>query len=186
LPKEEITAGMVEVMKYGMIKDAEFFEYIDKHLLEILSLDSNALEEIIYNSCKTKAQVVELDEKEQGIRAILNYGHTIGHALEALTSYKKYRHGDAVAMGMMYVSKIAREMNLADETVIKRQEALFLKLGLSLKDTELNPHDIVSKLYQDKKTIAGKLRFVLPTRIGNVIINDSVSEQTILNALTSD
>jgi 3-dehydroquinate synthase len=183
LPKEEVTAGMVEVMKYGMIKEAAFFEYIDKHLTKILELDSDALEEIIYNSCKTKAHVVELDETEQGIRAILNYGHTIGHALEALTSYKKYRHGDAVAMGMIYVSKIARAMNLADETVIKRQESLFLKLGLSLKDTELDPHDIVSKLYQDKKTIAGKLRFVLPTRIGNVIINDSVSEQTILNVL---
>jgi 3-dehydroquinate synthase len=185
LPKAEITAGMVEVIKYGMIKDAAFFEYIEKHLSEILELDADALEEIIYNSCKTKAHVVELDEKEQGIRAILNYGHTIGHALEALTSYKKYRHGDAVAMGMIYVSKIAREMNLADDTVLKRQESLFLKLGLSLKDTELDPHDIVSKLYQDKKTIAGKLRFVLPVRIGNVIIDDSVSDQTILNALTS-
>ena len=186
LPKGEITAGMVEVMKYGMIKEAGFFEYVDKHLAEILSLDSDALEEVVYNSCKTKAHVVELDETEQGIRAILNYGHTIGHALEALTSYKKYRHGDAVAMGMIYVSKIARSMDLADETVLKRQESLFTRLGLSLKDTELDPHDIISKLYQDKKTIAGKLRFVLPTRIGNVIIDDSVSEQTILNALTSD
>jgi 3-dehydroquinate synthase len=184
LPKAEITAGMVEVMKYGMIKEADFFEYVDKHLSTILDLDSDALEEVVYNSCKTKAHIVELDETEQGIRAILNYGHTIGHALEALTSYKKYRHGDAVAMGMIYVSKIARSMNLADETVLKRQESLFTKLGLSLKDTELDPHDIVSKLYQDKKTIAGKLRFVLPTRIGNVIIDDSVSEQTILNALT--
>jgi len=184
LPKAEITAGIVEVMKYGMIKEADFFDYVEKHLSEILSLDSDALEEAVYNSCKTKAHVVELDETEQGIRAILNYGHTIGHALEALTSYKKYRHGDAVAMGMIYVSKIARSMNLADETVLKRQESLFTKLGLSLKDTELDPHDIVSKLYQDKKTIAGKLRFVLPTRIGNVIIDDSVSEQTILNALT--
>jgi len=173
-------------MKYGMIKEADFFEYVDKHLSEILSLDSDALEEAVYNSCKTNAHVVELDETEQGIRAILNYGHTIGHALEARTSYKKYRHGDAVAMGMKYVSKIARSMNLADETVLKRQESLFTRLGLSLKDTELDPQDIVSKLYQDKKTIAGKLRFVLPTRIGNVIIDDSVSEQTILNALTSD
>ncbi len=184
LPKAEITAGMVEVMKYGMIKEASFFEYIDQHLSEILALDSDALEEIVYRSCKTKAHVVELDEKEQGIRAILNYGHTIGHALEALTYYKKYRHGDAVAMGMIYVSKIAREMKLADDTVLKRQESLFLKLGLSLKDTELDPRDIFNKLYQDKKTIAGKLRFVLPTSIGNVVINDSVSEQTILNALT--
>ena len=184
LPKSEITAGMVEVMKYGMIKEPTFFEYVDKHLSTILDLDSDALEEIVYNSCKTKARVVELDETEQGIRAILNYGHTIGHALEALTLYKKYRHGDAVAMGMIYVSKIAKEMGLADDTVLKRQESLFLKLGLSLKDTKLDPHDILSKLYQDKKTIAGKLRFVLPTRIGNVIIDDSVSEQTILNALT--
>ena len=184
LPKGEITAGMVEVMKYGMIKEADFFEYVEEYLPEILSLDSDALEEAVYNSCKTKAHVVELDETEQGIRAILNYGHTIGHALEALTSYKKYRHGDAVAMGMIYVSKIARSMKLADETVLKRQESFFAKLGLRLKDTELDPHDIVSKLYQDKKTIAGKLRFVLPTRIGNVVIDDSVSEQTILNALT--
>lgn len=183
LPKAEITAGMVEVIKYGMIKDAVFFEYIEKHLPEILELEPAVLEEIIYNSCKVKTHVVELDEKEEGLRAILNYGHTIGHALEALTSYKKYRHGDAVAMGMIYASKIAMEMNLADESVLKRQESLFVKLGLSLKDTELNPDDIVSILYQDKKTIGGKLRFVLPTEIGTVVINDRVNEGTILKAL---
>ncbi len=186
LPKEEITAGMVEVIKYGMIKDAVFFEYIEKHLEEIVKLDDAALEKIIYNSCKTKAHVVELDEKEEGIRAILNYGHTIGHALEALTSYKKYRHGDAVAMGMIYVTKIAMEMGLADESVLKRQESLFERLGLGLKDTELDPHDIANILYQDKKTINRKLRFVLPAEIGNVIINDSVSDQTILKCLNAD
>lgn len=183
LPKAEITAGMVEVIKYGMIKDAAFFEYIEKHLPEILELEPAVLEVIIYNSCKVKTHVVEFDEKEEGLRAILNYGHTIGHALEALTSYKKYRHGDAVAMGMICASKIAMEMNLADESVLKRQESLFVKLGLSLKDTELNPDDIVSILYQDKKTIGGKLRFVLPTDIGTVVINDKVNEETILKAL---
>ncbi len=186
LPKEEITAGMVEVIKYGIIKDADFFEYIEKHFDEIMKLDDAALEMIIYNSCKTKAHVVELDEKEEGIRAILNYGHTIGHALEALTSYKKYRHGHAVAIGMVYVTKIAIDMGLADESVLTRQVSLFERLGLILKDTELAPQDIVSTLYQDKKTINKKLRFVLPTEIGNVIINDSVSDQTILKCLTSD
>jgi 3-dehydroquinate synthase len=186
LPKAEITAGMVEVIKYGMIKDAAFFEYIEKHLPEIMKLDLAVLEEIIYNSCKVKAHVVELDEKEEGLRAILNYGHTIGHALEALTSYRKYRHGEAVAMGMIYATKIAIGMNLADESVLKRQESLFVKLGLSLKDTELNPDDIVGILYQDKKTIGGKLRFVLPTEIGNVVINDMVNEETILKVLTSE
>jgi 3-dehydroquinate synthase len=186
LAKEEITAGMVEVIKYGMIKDATFFEYIEKHFDDIMKLDDATLEQIIYNSCKTKAHVVELDEKEEGIRAILNYGHTIGHALEALTSYKKYRHGDAVAIGMIYVTKIAMDMGLADESVLIRQQSLFERLGLSLKDTELAPQDIFNILYQDKKTINRKLRFVLPTEIGNVIINDSVSEQTILKSLTSD
>ena len=184
LPKAEITAGMVEVIKYGMIKDAAFFEYIEKHFPAIMELEPAVLEEIIYNSCKVKAHVVELDEKEEGLRAILNYGHTIGHALEALTSYKKYRHGEAVAVGMIYATKIAIEMKLADEEILKRQESLFVKLGLSLKDTELNPDDIVSILYQDKKTIGGKLRFVLPTEIGNVVIDDRVNDETILKVLT--
>jgi 3-dehydroquinate synthase len=180
----EITAGMVEVIKYGMIKDAAFFEYIEKHLPEIMKLETAVLEEIVYNSCRVKAHVVELDEKEEGLRAILNYGHTIGHALEALTSYKKYRHGEAVAIGMIYVTKIAMEMKLVDEDVLKRQELLFGRLGLSLKDTELDPHDIISILYQDKKTIGGKLRFVLPTEIGNVVIDDRVSGEIILKVLT--
>ncbi len=132
-----------------------------------------------------KAQIVELDEKEEGVRAILNYGHTIGHALESLTSYKKYRHGEAVAMGMIYATRIAMEMNLADDTVLKRQESLLKKLGLSLKDNELNPDDIVRVLYQDKKTIGGKLRFVLPTRIGDVAITGEASDEVILKVLTS-
>ncbi len=186
LPKEEITAGMVEVIKYGMIKDASFFEYIEANLDEIMRLDDAALERIVYKSCETKAQVVELDEKEEGIRAILNYGHTIGHAFEALTLYKKYRHGDAVAMGMIYVTKIAVDMGLADDSVLKRQELLFKRLGIGIKETELSPHAVVNVLYQDKKTINKKLRFVLPSEIGNVLINDSVNEETILKSLTSE
>ncbi len=185
LPKAEIIAGMVEVIKYGMIKDSVFFEYIEKHLSEILELDDIALEKIIHDACMIKAQVVELDEKEEGLRAILNYGHTIGHALEALTSYKKYRHGEAVAMGMIYATKIAQEMNLADDTVLKRQESLFKKLGLSLKDNELNPNDIVRVLYQDKKTIGGKLRLVLPTGIGDVTITDKISDKVIQDVLSN-
>jgi 3-dehydroquinate synthase len=185
LPKAEIIAGMVEVIKYGMIKDPVFFEYIEKHLPEIMELDDIALEKIIHDSCMIKAQVVELDEKEEGLRAILNYGHTIGHALEALTSYKKYRHGEAVAMGMIYATKIAREMNLADDTVLERQESLLKELGLSLKDNELNPNDIVRILYQDKKTIGGKLRLVLPTRIGDVTITDKISDKVIQDVLSN-
>lgn len=186
LPKAEMIAGMVEVIKYGVIKDLDFFEYIEDHLSEIMSLDAEALENSVYNSCKTKAHVVEQDEKEEGLRAILNYGHTIGHALEALTSYKKYRHGEAVAIGMVYASKLAKEMGLIDDTVLERQKTLFNKLGLKLKDDKLNPNDIVKILYQDKKTIGGKLRFVLPTEIGKVIITDKVEDKAILDILSSN
>jgi len=186
LPKSETIVGMVEVIKYGMIKDSVFFSYIENQLPEILELDPAAMEKIVYNSCKVKAQVVELDEKEEGIRAILNYGHTIGHAIEALTSYKKYRHGEAVAMGMISASKIAGKMDITDSSVLERQEILLKRLGLKLKDNEINPNDIVNILYQDKKTIGGRLRFVLPTGIGNVIISDKVNEKIILDVLTSD
>ncbi len=186
LPKEEMVAGMVEVIKYGMIRDADFFLYLEKQLPQILQLDDTALGEIVYNSCRNKAEIVEIDEKEEGIRAILNYGHTIGHALETLTSYKTYRHGEAVAIGMIYATKIALRMDLTDETVLGRQEALLKRLGLSLDYGRLNPHDIVKILYQDKKTVGGKLRFVLPTGVGTVIISDKADDTTILNSLTSD
>lgn len=186
LPKEEMVAGMVEVIKYGVIKDAEFFAYLEKHISQILELDDTALREIVYNSCRNKAKIVEIDEKEEGIRAILNYGHTIGHALETLTSYKKYRHGEAVAIGMIYATKIALSMELANEIVLERQETLLKRLGLSLSDNTVNPHDIVRTLYQDKKTVGGKLRFVLPTAVGTVIISDKSDDATILKSLTSD
>lgn len=185
LPKAEIIAGMAEVIKYGMIKDPDFFEFIEEHLFEIVELDSDVLEKIIYNSCKIKAQVVELDEKEEGLRAILNYGHTIGHALEALTSYKKYRHGEAVAMGMIYASKIAMKMGLIDNTVLERQESLLTRLGLKLMDNEIKPDDIVKILYQDKKAIGGKSRFVLPTGIGSVTITDKANDEIVLDVLNS-
>ncbi|MDR4505940.1 MAG: 3-dehydroquinate synthase [Candidatus Scalindua sp.] len=186
LPKEEMVAGMVEVIKYGMIRDPSFFAYLETHLPQILELDDTSLGEIVYNSCRNKAEIVEIDEKEEGIRAILNYGHTIGHALETLTSFKKYRHGEAVAIGMIYATKIAISMDLTDETVLERQETLLKRLGLSLTYHALNPHDIVRTLYQDKKTIGGKLRFVLPTKVGTVIISDKPDDATILNSITSN
>ncbi|MCP5003876.1 MAG: 3-dehydroquinate synthase [Planctomycetes bacterium] len=186
LPKEEMVAGMVEVIKYGMIRDQDFFAYLEKHLPEILKLDDAALEDIVYGSCRNKAEIVEIDEKEEGIRAILNYGHTIGHALETLTSYKKYRHGEAVAIGMIYATKIALGMKLTDVIVLEKQEALLKRLGLTLTYDDLSPQDIVRTLYQDKKTIGGKLRFILPTKVGTVIISDQSDDATILNSLTSE
>ncbi len=182
LPAIELVAGLVEVIKYGVIKDEKLFEYIEKSLHEIVRLNDDALLNIIAVSCQIKANVVAADEKEKHIRAILNYGHTIGHAIETLTDYKKYRHGEAVAMGMLYAAKIAVEMGLTDNTVYERQRALFMKMGLSL-NPGLDARDIIELLYTDKKTVAGRLRFILPLRVGEVIISDKVSEEILYKVL---
>ncbi len=183
LPRAELLAGMVEVIKYGVIKDASLFEYIEKDLPKILELNDDALETIISTSCSIKAGIVEKDEKEAGLRAILNYGHTLGHALEALTHYKKYRHGEAVAIGMVCASKIAVNMGLADETVSMRQISLLKRLGMPTWNYEIKPDDIIDTLYLDKKTVGGRLRFILPVKIGEVIISDKVTEEDIKKAL---
>ncbi|MEK7289479.1 MAG: 3-dehydroquinate synthase, partial [Planctomycetota bacterium] len=175
LPAPELVAGLVEVIKYGVIKDEKLFEYIEESLHEIVQLNYEAILNIIATSCQIKANVVAEDEKEKHIRAILNYGHTIGHAIETLTDYKKYRHGEAVAMGMLYATKIAVEMGLTNRAVYERQRALFTKMGLSL-NPGLDAGDMIKILYTDKKTVAGRLRFILPLRIGEVIISDKVTE----------
>lgn len=183
LPKEELIVGLVEVIKYGVIRSKPLFNYIEDSLSNILQLNNGDLEHIIYNSCSIKADIVEEDEKESGLRAILNYGHTIGHAIEALTDYKGYRHGEAVAIGMIYASKISREMGLIDDSVINSQKILLERLEAKTDVKGLNPAQIVEKLYQDKKTVGGRLRFVLPVQIGKVIISDKVSEEIIYKVL---
>ena len=183
LPAPELVAGLMEVIKYGVIKNAELFEYIEKSLYDILQLNHNALLKIIATSCQIKANVVEEDEKEKHLRAILNYGHTIGHAIETVTNYKKYRHGEVVAIGMLYATRIAIDMRLADNTVFERQLSLIKRLGLPLQ-TGLKPEEIVKTLYADKKVIAGRLRFILPTKIGEVIISDQVTEEILYRVLS--
>ena len=182
LPAPELVAGLVEVIKYGVIRDAELFEFIEKSLYEILQLNNNALLKIIATSCQIKANVVEEDEKEKHLRAILNYGHTIGHAIETVTNYKKYRHGEAVAIGMLYATRVAIDMGLTDNTVFERQFSLIKRLGLPLH-TGLKPEEIVKTLYTDKKVVSGRLRFVLPKKIGEVIISDQVTEEILYRIL---
>jgi len=182
LPAPELVAGLVEVIKYGVIKDAELFEYIEKSLYDILQLNHHALLKIIATSCQIKAHVVEEDEKEKHLRAILNYGHTIGHAIETVTNYKKYRHGEAVAIGMLYATRVAIDMGLTDTTVFERQLSLIKRLGLPLH-MGLNPEVIVKTLYADKKVISGRLRFILPTKIGEVVISDQVTEEVLYRIL---
>ncbi|MGQ3684367.1 MAG: 3-dehydroquinate synthase [Candidatus Loosdrechtia sp.] len=182
LPYAELVAGLVEVIKYGVIRDNELFEYLERNINDVLKLDRNALLKIIAASCSIKASIVGEDEKEKHVRAILNYGHTIGHAIEAFTNYEKYRHGEAVAIGMLYASKIAFEMELTNNTVFERQYALFKRMGLPLQK-EFRSEDIIELLYLDKKTVGGRLRFILPKKIGHVVISDDVTEDILLRVL---
>lgn len=172
LPREEITQGLVEVIKYGVIRDASFFDYLDSHLPRVLQLEPRTLEKVIESCCRIKARLVERDEREEtGLRSILNYGHTLGHAIEAVGRYKGYRHGEAVAIGMMLAASIAVRLGTADERILERQRQLLQRAGAPTyyrDDTE----GLFDFLYRDKKAVAGRLNFVLPVKIGKVILRE--------------
>jgi 3-dehydroquinate synthase len=186
LPPREFRAGMAEVIKYGIIWDEDLFtklEHSDR-LDNLEYLSDELLETIITRSCQAKAEVVSQDEKESGLRAILNYGHTIGHAVESLTNYKQFVHGEAVAIGMVAAGKIALEMGLWTEAEVQRQNALITKTGLPTDiPPELAIKDILEVIKSDKKVKAGTVRFILPTTIGKVIISDQVTPEIITSAL---
>ena len=186
LPLKEFRAGMAEVIKYGVIWDEDLFSKLEHHgkLDSLENVGNDFLETIITRSCQAKAEVVGQDEKESGIRAILNYGHTIGHAVESLTHYKQFVHGEAVAIGMVAAGKIAIAMDLWTQAEADRQQELLIKAGLP---TEIPPEvsigDILETIKSDKKVKAGKVRFILPTAIGKVIISDRVTPEIIIKAL---
>ena len=187
LPVREFRAGMAEVIKYGIIWDQELFSKLEQSekLDHLANLSDELLQTIITRSCQAKVDVVSQDEKEAGLRAILNYGHTIGHAIESLTGYGTINHGEAVGMGMVAAGKIAVKLNLWSEEEAKRQDNLIAKVGLSTTIPEtLEIDQVIDVLQTDKKVKAGKVRFILPTEIGKVIISDRVSSETIKEVLS--
>ncbi|MGC9505986.1 3-dehydroquinate synthase [Baaleninema sp.] len=186
LPEREFRAGMAEVIKYGVIWDGELFGQLEaaETLDRIEHLSPELLREILVRSCQAKAEVVSQDEKEAGLRAILNYGHTIGHAVESLTGYTELLHGEAVGIGMVAASRLAVTMDLLDRSCDDRQLALVQKAGLPTQIPQGVDFDaIVAKLQTDKKVKDGKVRFVLPTAIGKVTVTDRVTEDLVRSAL---
>ena len=186
LPVREFRAGMAEVIKYGVIWDAELFAQLEasKRLDQLRYLDEGLLPEILKKSCQAKADVVGKDEKEAGLRAILNYGHTIGHAVESLTGYRTVNHGEAVAIGMVAAGQIAVELQFWDKADAQRQDALIQKAGLPDKlPGGIDIQAIVEALQTDKKVKAGKVRFVLPTQIGAATVTDAVPPDLIRQVL---
>lgn len=183
LPDREFRSGLAEVVKYGVILDADFFRFLEENVDQILNHDPATLTHLIARSCQLKAQVVEEDEFETtGLRAVLNYGHTFGHAYEALTGYGQLTHGEAVAIGMVHASQLAERRNLVDSTFTQRQVDLLMRLGLPTalpEPARLTVEDVLSRMRLDKKNVAGKLRFILPTRMGEVRLFDDIPEDDV-------
>ncbi len=170
LPRRELVAGIAEVIKYGMIYDDEFFTYLEHHMRDILNRDDVAMVNIIRQSCQIKAQVVAEDERESDRRRILNYGHTIGHALEALGKYRSLIHGEAVAIGMVQEAALARCLGLCAQDVVTRLRALVRQAGL--KDTlpSVTGEALWGAMKRDKKVVRDLIHCVLPERIGQVVV----------------
>lgn len=182
LPVREFRAGMAEVIKYGVIWDADLFSQLEKAegLDSLDYVNKELLQTILTRSCQAKADVVGKDEKEAGLRAILNYGHTIGHAVESLTGYTQINHGEAVGIGMVAAAEIALAMEMWNREDVQRQQALITKTGLPTQiPAQLETEAILATLTKDKKVKAGKVRFILPTQIGAVTISDRVSAEII-------
>jgi 3-dehydroquinate synthase len=185
LPESELLNGLAEVIKSGVIYDRTFFEFLENRRQDILALELPVLEEVIATCCAIKADVVEKDERETDLRRILNYGHTIGHAIESASGYS-LAHGSAVAIGMIAAAELAvlKGILAADEKL--RIEKLISDFGLPVKiPGELDRQKITNYLKTDKKTVGGRVFFVLPTTIGKVIITDEVDEKHIAKVLFS-
>ncbi|AFY60445.1 3-dehydroquinate synthase [Synechococcus sp. PCC 6312] len=188
LPRREFRAAMAEVIKYGVIWDAELFDLLENAtaLDRVQAVSEDLLAEILIRSCQAKVNVVTKDERESGLRAILNYGHTLGHALESITQYRQFNHGEAVGLGMLAAGEIAVRMGLWTETNQTRQMQLVKKVKLPTAwPGDLDLDIVLTLLTSDKKVKDGQVRFILPQAIGQVIIHDQVPATIIREAIRS-
>ncbi|MBF0488317.1 MAG: 3-dehydroquinate synthase [Nitrospirae bacterium] len=187
LPERELRAGIAEVIKYGIIRDAALFAFLKDNRQKILSRDSAALKHIIHTSCRIKAEVVSKDEREAGLREILNCGHTAGHALETVTQYTQYLHGEAVAWGMYAEARIAAALGLLPAAALKEIRDLIEGYGLPTSIPKgIAIGSLVEAMIYDKKTVAGAIKFVLPTEIGKVKIIKGIEKEFILSVLSAE
>lgn len=177
LPDRELRAGLAEVIKHGVIADEGLFSFMEEKASAILAKDLAALEVPVVRSCEIKAAVVAQDEREQGLRANLNYGHTFGHAIESVTHYARFLHGEAVALGMQAAGALAMELGLVDGAFLARQGACIAAYGLPATWAELPVDEALGLMKHDKKARGGRLKFVVPDRIGHVVHRTDVTEE---------
>jgi 3-dehydroquinate synthase len=172
LPDRELKSGLAEVIKHGCVWDPLLFNWLDRKIPQLLARETEALTYAISRSCEIKATVVARDEREHDIRAILNFGHTFGHAIEAATGYEKYLHGEAVALGMLIAADLSHRMGLIDATVKERLRDILQRTGLPTEAPRIGAAKAYELMQMDKKVIAGQVRLVLLEKLGRAIITD--------------
>lgn len=184
LPERQYRNGLAEVIKYGVIADEGLFSVLERQTGNLRVVENGMLAETIKRCCQIKARIVQQDVKElTGLRSILNYGHTFGHAIEACTGYTRYSHGEAVAIGMMAAAKAAVDLKLAPPTLQERQERLLASVGLPTRMEQAPAKGLLDAMQLDKKASSGKLKFVLPVTIGRGIIRENIPIEVIERAL---
>lgn len=179
LPPRDLRAGLGEVIKYGSVAAQKFFEFLEDNIGKILDFDLEILHRVVSSSCRIKAAIVGQDSYDVGVQTILHYGHTIGHAVESLTRYGVYRHGEAIAIGMASAAAIAVEVGVCSPGEAFRQIELLKLAGLPTEIRGLSVEAILSRLRFDKKVVDGKVRFVLTTRLGSATIKDDIPQRSI-------
>ena len=184
LPKREVNAGLAEVIKYGAILDYEFFEWLEAYIDELVALNNESLQHCIARCCQIKADVVARDETEKGDRALLNLGHTFGHAIETHLGYGNWLHGEAVSTGMMMAASLSGQLGDISVADVSRLEKLLARANLpTLSPDSMQPEDYLPHMMRDKKVLAGKLRLVLLKSLGQAYIATDTDKDLVLNAI---
>ena len=185
LPRRELRSGLAEVIKAGMVGDRRLIAHLDAHLEEVLALEPAALRGAVAGAARVKARIVAADEREAGLRALLNYGHTIGHAIEAATRYRRFLHGEAVALGMVAAARLATELGVGSRRTAELQDCLLARAGLPLAAARLQIPAILSKIKYDKKIHDGRVRLVLTSRVGSASVHEAPSGGGLERAIAS-
>jgi 3-dehydroquinate synthase len=185
LPERELRAGVAEVIKHGLALDAAFAEWLEANLDRVLALDQGALEYCVRRCCELKAAVVAADERESGVRALLNFGHTFGHAIEAATGYGAWLHGEAVAAGMVMAAELSTRLGRLQAGDLERVRSLVERAGLPASGPELAPERLLERMATDKKIARGEPRFVLLDGIGRASLTGGVPESLVLEAVSA-
>jgi 3-dehydroquinate synthase len=173
LPERELAAGLAEVIKYGLISDPGFFDWLEQNMDRLVARESEALAYVIEQSCRNKADVVALDEREDGARALLNFGHTFGHAIEAGTGYGSWLHGEAVAAGMVLAARLSRELGYLDDDDVARITRVLERAHLPVTPPDLGPDRYFELMGHDKKVENGRVKFILLEEIGKAFVSEA-------------